>query len=62
MQNNIINSKPRNYEEQEKIIFQTAVEELGLFKNKNNEVYTNKKNKRSSKTKNKSNEKILNGN
>ena len=43
MQSNIINNKPRNYEELEKIIIQTAVEEIWLFKNKNNEVYTNKK-------------------
>ena len=43
MQNNIINNKPRNYEELEKIIIQTAVEEIGLFKNKNNKVYTNRK-------------------
>ena len=42
MQNNIINNKPRNYEELEKIIIQTAVEEIGLFKNKN-KVYTNRK-------------------
>ena len=42
MQNNI-NNKPRNYEELEKIIIQTAVEEIGLFKNKNNKVYTNRK-------------------
>ena len=27
MQNNIINGKPRNYEELEKIIIQTAIEE-----------------------------------
>ena len=45
MQNNIINNKPRNYGELEKIIIQTAVEEIGLFKNKNNEVYTKKINK-----------------
>ena len=43
MQNNIINNKPRKYEELEKIIIQTAVEEIGLFKNKNNKVYTNRK-------------------
>ena len=43
MQNNIINSQPRNYEELEKIIIQTAVKKLGLFKNKNIEVYTNRK-------------------
>ena len=43
MQNNIINNKPKNYEKLEKIIIQTAIEEIGLFKNKNNEVYTNKK-------------------
>ena len=43
MQNNIINNKPRNYGELEKIIIQTAVEEIGLFKNKNNKVYTNRK-------------------
>ena len=36
MQNNIMSSKPRNYEKLEKIIIQTAVEEIGLFKNKNN--------------------------
>ena len=40
---NYINNKPRNYEELEKIITQTAKEEIGLFNNKNNEVYTNKK-------------------
>ena len=43
MQNNIINSKPRNYEKLEKIIIQTPGKEIGLFKNKLNEVYTNKK-------------------
>ena len=51
MQNNIINNKPRNYEELEKIIIQTAVEEIRLFKNKNNEVYTNKKVKEARKLK-----------
>ena len=51
MQNNIINGKPRNYEELEKIIIQTAIEEIGLFKNKNNEVYTNKKMKEARKLK-----------
>ena len=34
MQNNIINNKPRNYGELEKIIIQNAIEEIGLFKNK----------------------------
>ena len=42
MQNNIINNKPRNYEELGKIIIQTAVEEIGLFTNKN-KAYTNRK-------------------
>ena len=51
MQNNIVNNKPRNYEEQEKIIIQTAIEEIGLFKNKNNEVYTNKEIKEAGKLK-----------
>ena len=50
-QNNIVNNKPRNYEEQEKIIIQTAIEEIGLFKNKNNEVYTNKEIKEAGKLK-----------
>ena len=43
MQNNIINNKPRNYGELEKIIIQTSVEEIGLCKNKNKKVYTNRK-------------------
>ena len=51
MQNNITNNKPRNYEELEKIIIQTAVEEIGLFKNKNNKVYTNRKMKEARKLK-----------
>ena len=51
MQNNIINNKPRNYEELEKIIIQTAVEETGLFKHKNNDVYTNIKIKEARKLK-----------
>ena len=55
MQSNIINNKPRNYEELEKIIIQIAVEETGLFKNKNNEVYTNKKIKDARKLKIKAN-------
>ena len=51
MQNRIINNKPKNYEKLEKIIIQTAVEEIGLFKNKNSEVYTNKKIKEARKLK-----------
>ena len=51
MQNNITNNKPRNYEELEKIIIQTAVEEIGPFKNKNNKVYTNRKMKEARKLK-----------
>ena len=50
MQNNIINNKPKNYEELGKIIIQIAVEEIGLFKNKN-EVYTNRKIKEARKLK-----------
>ena len=42
MQNNIINSKPRNYQKLEKIIIQTPGKEIGQFKNKLNEAYTNK--------------------
>ena len=34
MQNNLINNKTRNYVEVEKIIIQTAIEEIRLFKNK----------------------------
>ena len=51
MQNNTINTKPRNCEELGKIIIQTAVGEIGLFKNKNNAVYTNKKIKEARKLK-----------
>ena len=51
MQNNIVNNKPRNYEELEKIVIQTAIEEIGLFKNRNNEVYTNKEIKEARKLK-----------
>ena len=51
MQNSIINNKPKNYEKLEKIIIQTAIEEIGLFKNKNSEVYTNKKIKEARKLK-----------
>ena len=43
MQNIILNKEPRNYEELKKLVIQTAVEEIGLFKNKTNEVYTYKK-------------------
>ena len=52
MQDNIINDKPKKYEELEKIIIQTAVEVFGLFKN-NNELYTNKKKQKKTKTKSK---------
>ena len=51
MQNNIINNKPRKHEELEKIIIQTAVKEFGLFKHKNNQLYTNKKTKEAQKLK-----------
>ena len=51
MQNNIVNNKPRNYEELEKIIIQTAIEEIGIFQNKDNEVYTNKEIKETQKLK-----------
>ena len=51
IQNNIANNKPRNYEELEKIIIQTAIEEIGLFKNENNKVYTNKEIKEARKLK-----------
>ena len=51
MQNSIINNKPKNYEKLEKIIIQTAIEEIGLLKNKNSEVYTNKKIKEARKLK-----------
>ena len=51
MQNNIVNNKPRNYEELEKIIIQTAIEEIRIIQNKNNEVYTNKEIKETQKLK-----------
>ena len=51
MQNNIVNKRPRNCEELEKIIIQTTIEEIGLFKNKSNEVYTNKEIKEAQKLK-----------
>ena len=51
MQNKIIKNKPKNYKELEKIIIQTAIEETGLFNNKNNEVYSNKKVKEACKLK-----------
>ena len=50
MQNDV-NNKSRNYEELEKIIIQTAIGEIGLFKNKNNEAYTDKKIKEAQKLK-----------
>ena len=49
MQNNVINNKARNYEEPEKIIIQTAAEEIGPFKNKNNKVYKKRKIKKARK-------------
>ena len=44
MKNGIVNNKQKNYEELEKIITQTELfkQEIGLFKNKNNQVYANK--------------------
>ena len=51
MQNKIIKNKPKNYKDLEKIIIQTAIEETGLFNNKNNEVYSNKKVKETRKLK-----------
>ena len=51
MQNKIIKNKPKNYKDLEKIIIQTAIEETGLFNNKNNEVYSNKKVKETPKLK-----------
>ena len=51
MQNKIIKNKPKNYKELKKIIIQTAIEETGLFNNKNNEVYSNKKVKEARKLK-----------
>ena len=40
-----------NYEELEKITIQTATEEIGLFRNKNNDISTNKKIKEAQKLK-----------
>ena len=51
MENNIINSESRNYEELGKIIIRTTVEEIELFEKQNNEVYTNKNIKEAQKLK-----------
>ena len=49
MQNKVINNKARNYEEPEKIIIQTAAEEIGPFTNKNNKAYKKRKIKKARK-------------